>query len=65
MREIVHIQAGQCGNQIGTKVRNARGVTVTLTEDPKKASGLCPSLILINSPAAAPPQVHLFTFGEF
>lgn len=21
MREIVHIQAGQCGNQIGTKVR--------------------------------------------
>lgn len=24
MREIVHIQAGQCGNQIGTKVRRAR-----------------------------------------
>lgn len=22
MREIVHIQAGQCGNQIGAKVRN-------------------------------------------
>lgn len=22
MREIVHIQAGQCGNQIGTKVRS-------------------------------------------
>ena len=22
MREIVHIQAGQCGNQIGSKVRN-------------------------------------------
>lgn len=25
MREIVHIQAGQCGNQIGTKVGPARG----------------------------------------
>ena len=24
MREIVHIQAGQCGNQIGTKVGNLR-----------------------------------------
>lgn len=24
MREIVHIQAGQCGNQIGTKVRRPR-----------------------------------------
>lgn len=24
MREIVHIQAGQCGNQIGTKVRFGR-----------------------------------------
>lgn len=23
MREIVHIQAGQCGNQIGTKVSSA------------------------------------------
>lgn len=22
MREIVHIQAGQCGNQIGSKVHN-------------------------------------------
>lgn len=22
MREIVHLQAGQCGNQIGAKVRN-------------------------------------------
>lgn len=25
MREIVHIQAGQCGNQIGTKVGRAPG----------------------------------------
>jgi len=24
MREIVHIQAGQCGNQIGAKVRTNR-----------------------------------------
>lgn len=24
MREIVHIQAGQCGNQIGAKVRHFR-----------------------------------------
>jgi len=24
MREIVHIQAGQCGNQIGAKVRRSR-----------------------------------------
>lgn len=24
MREIVHIQAGQCGNQIGAKVRLSR-----------------------------------------
>lgn len=23
MREIVHLQAGQCGNQIGAKVRGA------------------------------------------
>lgn len=23
MREIVHIQAGQCGNQIGAKVRDS------------------------------------------
>jgi len=22
MREIVHVQVGQCGNQIGSKVRN-------------------------------------------
>lgn len=24
MREIVHIQAGQCGNQIGAKVRKEK-----------------------------------------
>ena len=24
MREIVHLQAGQCGNQIGSKVRGGR-----------------------------------------
>lgn len=24
MREIVHIQVGQCGNQIGAKVRNGK-----------------------------------------
>lgn len=24
MREIVHLQAGQCGNQIGAKVSNLR-----------------------------------------
>lgn len=27
MREIVHIQAGQCGNQIGAKVSNFRLIT--------------------------------------
>lgn len=26
MREIVHIQIGQCGNQIGAKVRKVRGL---------------------------------------
>jgi len=26
MREIVHIQAGQCGNQIGAKVRNDKRI---------------------------------------
>lgn len=25
MREIVHLQAGQCGNQIGAKVRHILG----------------------------------------
>ena len=27
MREIVHLQAGQCGNQIGAKVRDMHFVT--------------------------------------
>lgn len=30
MREIVHIQAGQCGNQIGAKFWEVRGCIVTL-----------------------------------
>ena len=29
MREIVHMQAGQCGNQIGAKVSRPLGKTVT------------------------------------
>lgn len=29
MREIVHLQAGQCGNQIGAKVRGAEGGVAT------------------------------------
>lgn len=29
MREIVHLQAGQCGNQIGAKVSNVLGVFLT------------------------------------
>lgn len=36
MREIVHIQAGQCGNQIGAKVRKA--------SDEKKKPHLFPFL---------------------
>jgi len=28
MREIVHLQTGQCGNQIGSKVGTTRGVMV-------------------------------------
>lgn len=29
MREIIHIQAGQCGNQIGSKVRyNAKKIKI-------------------------------------
>lgn len=28
MREIVHLQAGQCGNQIGAKVRIHFGLTI-------------------------------------
>lgn len=34
MREIVHIQAGQCGNQIGAKVRLSRPASCV----PKSAS---------------------------
>lgn len=30
MREIVHIQAGQCGNQIGAKVRTSFSSNVLL-----------------------------------
>ena len=30
MREIVHIQAGQCGNQIGAKVRFSTYATYAL-----------------------------------
>lgn len=29
MREIVHIQAGQCGNQIGAKVMNYNHSNIT------------------------------------
>jgi hypothetical protein len=28
MREIVHIQGGQCGNQIGAKVRELLGTSI-------------------------------------
>lgn len=28
MREIVHVQAGQCGNQIGSKVRQNPGINL-------------------------------------
>ena len=28
MREIVHIQAGQCGNQIGSKVRIFKAILI-------------------------------------
>ena len=33
MREIVHIQAGQCGNQIGSKVRRNNGIREPGVED--------------------------------
>ena len=32
MREIVHIQAGQCGNQIGAKVREFLVFSVVFSE---------------------------------
>lgn len=32
MREIVHIQAGQCGNQIGAKVRSFYGFELNVAE---------------------------------
>lgn len=32
MREIVHLQAGQCGNQIGAKVSNSYLLTIVTVE---------------------------------
>lgn len=50
MREIVHIQAGQCGNQIGAKVRKTSLRECTVCEGTFKCSkydsGL-PSLYLL------------------
>lgn len=41
MREIVHIQAGQCGNQIGTKVsRGVRGLPPLLLREPRLRGAL-------------------------
>ena len=39
MREIVHIQAGQCGNQIGAKVRAGAGGAGPQGEDRGGAGG--------------------------
>jgi len=39
MREIVHIQAGQCGNQIGAKVRISRAKVIGQDKLSKLAIG--------------------------
>lgn len=44
MREIVHLQVGQCGNQIGSKVREQFavefGTVLMASQQPQTAKGL-------------------------
>ena len=53
MREIVHIQAGQCGNQIGSKVSKSEGA---LLKKWRKSS----VILWCRSPSLPPPCLFLF-----
>ena len=68
MREIVHVQAGQCGNQIGAKVRHASHVCVGSTQaDPltKKHSPLYDIIMCVcrTLESRAELSVHLLYMG--
>ena len=54
MREIVHIQAGQCGNQIGTKVGRALGFPAGGQAGRPRVSGLDPSVPALRCAPSVP-----------
>ena len=45
MREIVHIQAGQCGNQIGAKVKHRLYIYLVLSTCNLEMKGRCFSVV--------------------
>ena len=58
MREIVHLQAGQCGNQIGAKVGAARGRGRGRTGPSLTPLGVPGANVVLSGPAA--PQAQTF-----